>query len=348
MSDTKVALKDLYKIFGSNPSSMIDKVKNGISKSDLLEKYGHVLGLDNVNIEVKKSQLQVIMGLSGSGKSTLIRHINRLIEPTSGSIVVDGEDILSMNQTELRNFRRSKASMVFQKFGLLPHRKIIENVSYGLTIQGINKKEAYERSNQWIESVGLNGFENHYPAQLSGGMQQRVGLARALATDADILLMDEAFSALDPLIRSDMQDVLLSLQEKLHKTIIFITHDLDEALKLGDNIAILRDGAVIQSGTAENIILHPADDYVTDFIKDINKARVLKVSSVMTNENSIKGPEIQDNVIIEDALQTVSKSGSNGAIVIKDGKKIGTVSLTDMIMAIARSTKNTDSDTVYR
>ena len=348
MSDTKVAIKDLYKIFGSNPSSMIDKVKNGISKSDLLEKYGHVLGLDNVNIEVKKSQLQVIMGLSGSGKSTLIRHINRLIEPTSGSIVVDGEDILSMNQNELRNFRRSKASMVFQKFGLLPHRKIIENVSYGLTIQGINKQEAYKRSNQWIESVGLNGFENHYPAQLSGGMQQRVGLARALATDADILLMDEAFSALDPLIRSDMQDVLLSLQEKLHKTIIFITHDLDEALKLGDNIAILRDGAVIQSGTAEDIILHPADDYVTDFIKDINKARVLKVSSVMNNENSIKGPEKQDNVIIEDALQTVSKSGSNGAIVIKDGKKIGTVSLTDMIMAIARSTKNTDSDTVYR
>ena len=348
MSDIKVAIKDLYKIFGSNPSSMIDKVKNGISKSDLLEQYGHVLGLDNVNIEVKKSQLQVIMGLSGSGKSTLIRHINRLIDPTAGSILVDGINILSMSQAELRAFRRSKASMVFQKFGLLPHRKVIENVSYGLTIQGINKQEAFERSSKWIESVGLIGFENHYPAQLSGGMQQRVGLARALATNADILLMDEAFSALDPLIRSDMQDVLLSLQEKLHKTIIFITHDLDEALKLGDNIAILRDGAVIQSGTAENIILHPADDYVTDFIKDINKARVLKVSSVMANEDSIKGPEIEDTVIIEDALQIVSQSGSNGAVIAKNGKKIGTVSLTDMIMAIARSTKNTDSDTVYR
>ena len=348
MSDIKVAIKDLYKIFGSNPASMIEKVKNGISKSDLLEQYGHVLGLDNVNIEVKKSQLQVIMGLSGSGKSTLIRHINRLIEPTAGSILVDGDNILSMSQAELRAFRRSKASMVFQKFGLLPHRKVIENVSYGLTIQGINKQEAFERSSKWIESVGLIGFENHYPAQLSGGMQQRVGLARALATDADILLMDEAFSALDPLIRSDMQDVLLSLQEKLHKTIIFITHDLDEALKLGDNIAILRDGAVIQSGTAENIILHPADDYVTDFIKDINKARVLKVSSVMANEDSIKGPEIEDTVIIEDALQIVSQSGSNGAVIAKNGKKIGTVSLTDMIMAIARSTKNTDSDTVYR
>jgi glycine betaine/proline transport system ATP-binding protein len=238
--------------------------------------------------------------------------------------------------------------MVFQKFGLLPHRKVIDNVAYGLSIQGINKEEALARSNKWIESVGLTGFENHYPSQLSGGMQQRVGLARALATDADILLMDEAFSALDPLIRSDMQDVLLSLQEQLHKTIIFITHDLDEALKLGDDIAILRDGAVIQSGTAEKIILHPADDYVTDFIKDINKARVLKVSSVMAKDAAIKGPEIQDNVIIEDALQTVSQSGSNGAIIVKNGKKVGTVSLTDMIMAIARSTKNTDSDTVYR
>lgn len=348
MSDVKVAIKNLYKIFGNNPSTMIDKVKDGISKSDLLESHGHVLGLDDVNLEVKESQLQVVMGLSGSGKSTLIRHINRLIEPTLGEILVDGDDILSMSVSELREFRRRKASMVFQTFGLLPHRKVIENISYGLTIQGVTKQEAFERSAQWIESVGLNGFENHYPAQLSGGMQQRVGLARALATDADILLMDEAFSALDPLIRSDMQDVLLALQHKLHKTIIFITHDLDEALKLGDNIAILRDGAVIQSGSAEDIILKPADDYVTDFIKDINKARVLKVSAVMANTDTIMGPEIQETTIIEDALQTVSKSGSNGAIVMKNGEKVGTVSLTDMILAIARSSKNTDSDTVYR
>ena len=348
MSEIKVSIKNLYKIFGKHPESMVEKVKAGMSKTDLLEKHGHVLGLDDVNIDVKKKHIQVIMGLSGSGKSTLIRHINRLIEPTAGSIIVDNEDILSMSQTELRDFRRSKASMVFQKFGLLPHRKVIENVSYGLLIQGINKPEALDRSNQWIESVGLSGFENHYPAQLSGGMQQRVGLARALATDADILLMDEAFSALDPLIRSDMQDVLLSLQEKLHKTIIFITHDLDEALKLGDDIAILRDGAVIQSGTAEKIILHPIDDYVTDFIKDINKARVLKARSVMGNDDFITGPEIDETVIIEDALQIVSKSGSNGAIIVKNGQKQGTVSLTDMIMAIARAEKNTDSEAVYR
>ena len=348
MSEIKVSIKNLYKIFGKHPESMVEKVKAGMSKTDLLEKHGHVLGLYDVNIDIKKKHIQVIMGLSGSGKSTLIRHINRLIEPTAGSIIVDNEDILSMSQTELRDFRRSKASMVFQKFGLLPHRKVIENVSYGLLIQGINKPEALNRSNQWIESVGLSGFENHYPAQLSGGMQQRVGLARALATDADILLMDEAFSALDPLIRSDMQDVLLSLQEKLHKTIIFITHDLDEALKLGDDIAILRDGAVIQSGTAEKIILHPIDDYVTDFIKDINKARVLKARSVMGNDDFITGPEIDETVIIEDALQIVSKSGSNGAIIVKNGQKQGTVSLTDMIMAIARAEKNTDSEAVYR
>ena len=220
MSDVKVSINSLYKIFGSDAASMVDLVKEGMSKSDLLEQHGHVLGLDNVNIDVKKQQIQVIMGLSGSGKSTLIRHINRLIEPTSGSIIVDGDDILSMSPAELRDFRRSKASMVFQKFGLLPHRKVIDNVAYGLSIQGINKEEALARSNKWIESVGLTGFENHYPSQLSGGMQQRVGLARALATDADILLMDEAFSALDPLIRSDMQDVLLSLQEQDRKSVV--------------------------------------------------------------------------------------------------------------------------------
>ena len=313
MSDTKVAIKDLYKIFGSNPSSMIDKVKNGISKSDLLENYGHVLGLDNVNIEVKKSQLQVIMGLSGSGKSTLIRHINRLIEPTSGSIVVDGDDILSMNQTELRNFRRSKASMVFQKFGLLPHRKIIENVSYGLTIQGINKKEAYERSNQWIESVGLNGFENHYPAQLSGGMQQRVGIARALANDAPILLMDEPFSALDPLIRIEMQDMLITLQKELKKTIIFITHDLDEALKLGDNIAILRDGKIIQSGTGQDIILNPYDSYISNFTAQVNRGKVIECEKVMKklSKDTFSNVTITKETKLEEAVRVMISNNIN-------------------------------------
>ena len=348
MSETKVSIKNLYKVFGKSPSDMISLLQKGISKAELLENYSHVLGLEDVNIDIKEKQIQVIMGLSGSGKSTLIRHINRLIEPTSGSITIDGEDILSMSNLELQNFRKFKASMVFQKFGLLPHRMVFENVSYGLQIQGIEKNEATRRSQKWIEAVGLNGFEKHYPSQLSGGMQQRVGLARALATDADILLMDEAFSALDPLIRSDMQDVLLDLQKDLNKTIIFITHDLDEALKLGDNIAILRDGAVIQSGTAEDIILKPSDDYVADFTKDINKARVIKVSSVMEKSKSIKGPNIPHDVVLEDALQIISEAKSNNAHVMQNDKKIGTISLNVIIQALARPSKNRISEKNYR
>jgi len=348
MSDVKVSIKGLYKIFGNNPTEMVKYVKAGTSKLELLENYAHVLGLENVNIEIKERQIQVIMGLSGSGKSTLIRHINRLIEPTTGSITIDGENIMTMSHGDLQNFRRNKASMVFQKFGLLPHRNVIENVGYGLYVQGIEKKIAVKRSEKWINAVGLDGFENHFPSQLSGGMQQRVGLARALATDADILLMDEAFSALDPLIRSDMQDVLLSLQQDLHKTIIFITHDLDEALKLGDNIAILRDGSLVQSGTAEDIILQPADKYVADFTKDINKGRVLTVRSLMNKNKSIAGPKVSQDTLVEDALQIISDSGHNEACVIKDNKAIGAVSIKDLIKSLAKSEKSGDTETSYR
>ena len=245
-------------------------VSDGISKQELLEDHGHVLGLRDINIDVPEKCIRVIMGLSGSGKSTLIRHINRLIEPTSGEVLVGGEDVLAMSDEELKNFRRSKASMVFQKFALLPHRTVIENVGYGLQIQKISEPEINKRSQHWIDRVGLTGFEGHYPAQLSGGMQQRVGLARALATDAEILLMDEAFSALDPLIITDMQGILLGLQEELHKTIVFITHDLDEALRIGDEISILRDGEVVQQGTSQEIVMNPSDDYIADFIKDVN------------------------------------------------------------------------------
>ena len=208
--EPKVTIRNLYKIFGSSPSSMVDRVKNGISKKDLLDKHGHVLALTDVNLDVPARRIQVIMGLSGSGKSTLIRHVNRLIEPTTGEIIIDGQNVLGMNQNELREFRKQKASMVFQKFALLPHYTVADNVAFGLTIQNIPKNEALERSSKWVERVGLAGYERHFPDQLSGGMQQRVGLARALTTDAEILLMDEAFSALDPLIRTDMQDVLLS------------------------------------------------------------------------------------------------------------------------------------------
>ena len=217
VNNTKIEIKDLYKIFGPNPKSMLDKVKTGISKQELLEKYNHTVGLQDINIDMPACGIQVIMGLSGAGKSTLIRHINRLIDPTSGKIIVDGEDVLAMEPKELRNFRKFKASMVFQKFSLFPHRTVNENVAYGLKIQFKNQEEINKISAEWIQRVGLGGFENHYPAQLSGGMQQRVGLIRALATNPDILLMDEAFSALDPLIRSDMQNILLDLQKELKK-----------------------------------------------------------------------------------------------------------------------------------
>ena len=249
MSEIKVKITNLYKIFGANPASMISHVRNGTSKQTLLDEYSHVLGLNDVNLDIPAGEIQVIMGLSGSGKSTLIRHFNRLIEPTAGEIIVDGRNVIEMDKNELRDFRRFRASMVFQKFALLPHRTVTDNVAYGLVIQSSTKDEVHERSQKWIDRVGLTGFENYYPAQLSGGMQQRVGLARALATDAEILLMDEAFSALDPLIREEMQDVLLGLQEELKKTIVFITHDLDEALRIGDRIAILRDGTIVQTGS---------------------------------------------------------------------------------------------------
>ncbi len=349
MSDEqmKVQIKNLYKIFGSNPKAMVEKVQGGMGKPELLEKHGHVLGLKDINLDIPARKVQVIMGLSGSGKSTLIRHINRLIEPTAGEMIVDGEDVLSMNDNDLREFRRKKASMVFQKFALLPHRTVAENAAYGLTIQNIPTSEAMSRSQKWIDRVGLSGFENHYPAQLSGGMQQRVGLARALATDAEILLMDEAFSALDPLIRTDMQNVMLDLQEELHKTIIFITHDLDEALRIGDNIAILRDGSMVQEGSPQQIVLDPADDYVSDFIKDINRGRVLEVGSVMHAKPPAKGPELEASTVLEEAMQVLVSSKIKEAIVVRDGKKVGGLSMEDCVKAMARTQGRSEGSSAY-
>ena len=283
MSDTQelIRIQNLYKVFGHTPGKVMDKVQAGISKDDLLSQHNHTLGLKNINLTINKGEIFVIMGLSGSGKSTLIRHFNRLIDPTEGHILIDGVDVMSLGKKELEQFRRHRMSMVFQRFGLMPHRTVIENVSYGLAVQGIAKKERLNKAAEWLTTVGLKGYEQQYPAQLSGGQQQRVGLARALCTDADILLMDEAFSALDPLIRSEMQDQLIELQNKLHKTIVFITHDLDEALRLGDRIAILKDGELVQEGKPENILLHPATDYVEAFVRDVNRARALTVETVM-------------------------------------------------------------------
>lgn len=281
MTKPLIEISGLYKIFGPKPKTVIERVKQGQSKDQILADTGHTVGLKDINLQINKGEIFVIMGLSGSGKSTMIRHFNRLIDPTMGQILVEGVDVMQLSATELEEFRRHKMSMVFQRFGLLPHRTVVDNVAYGLEIQGIKKEARLAKANEWLETVGLKGYENQYPAQLSGGQQQRVGLARALATDAEILLMDEAFSALDPLIRSEMQDQLIELQEKLHKTIIFITHDLDEALRLGDRIAILKDGELVQQGSPDEILLHPADEYVEAFVKDVNRARALTVETVM-------------------------------------------------------------------
>ena len=337
MSRAKLEIKNLYKIFGPKALKYVDYLNKGMSKQELLDEHNHVLGLNNINLSIPERKVQVIMGLSGSGKSTLIRHINRLIEPTSGELFVDGKDVLAMTSTQLREFRRKVTSMVFQKFALLPHKTVSQNVAYGLTIQGVKEKEAKDQSHIWIDRVGLGGFEERFPAQLSGGMQQRVGLARALATDAPILLMDEAFSALDPLIRTDMQNILLELQEELHKTIIFITHDLDEALRIGDNIAILRDGKVIQEGDPQDIIMNPADAYITDFIKDINRSRVIELRSIMNPKTKGTGDGLSHKMSVEDALPLLNASKSKSLAVIDDQKRnLGSVTLDSAIKALAR------------
>ena len=256
---SKIEIKNIYKIFGNHPDQILPMVKEGANKEQVMEETGHTVGLDNVSISIKEGEIFVCMGLSGSGKSTLIRHINRLIDPTAGQVTVDGVDVLSLDDKEILDFRKKTMSMVFQRFGLFPHKTIIENVAYGLEIQKVPEDQRKEIAQGQIDSVGLQGFEHQYPAQLSGGMQQRVGLARALATNPQILLMDEAFSALDPLIRSDMQKQLIELQSKLKKTIVFITHDLDESLKLGDHIGILNGGRLVQVGRPEDIIMNPAE-----------------------------------------------------------------------------------------
>ena len=348
MSTSKIKISSLFKIFGKNPEESMRLVKNGMGKDELLDKHQHVLGLQDINIDVEEKNIQVVMGLSGSGKSTLIRHINRLIEPTSGSVEIDGKDVMRFNREELRDYRRNKTAMVFQRFALLPHKTVLQNVAFGLFIQNIDESESRERSMKWIEKVGLLGYEEKYPQHLSGGMQQRVGLARALATDAEILLMDEAFSALDPLIRTDMQDVLLSLQEELHKTILFITHDLDEALRIGDDIAILRDGQIVQKGSPQEIVLKPSDGYVFDFIKDINRSRVLQVKSIMNDQKTDAGPSIEESIVLEDAIQILNQSGEKTANVTQEKKIVGSVNLEQMIAAIARPSNEHSTSIPYR
>ena len=332
---TKVSIRGLYKIFGSQGPEMVDHVKNGMDKSTLLESHAHVLGLQDINVDMQAGEITVIMGLSGSGKSTLIRHLNRLIEPSAGEVLIDGENVLKLGPGNLRALRQKKMSMVFQKFALLPHRTVLENTAMPLSVQGADKATQDEAARKWLDRVGLAGFEDRYPAQLSGGMQQRVGIARALTADTDIMLMDEAFSALDPLIRTDMQDLLLELQDELQKTVVFITHDLDEALKLADHLVILKDGAVVQQGEPQHILLNPADPYIEDFVSDINRARVLRVRSVMSavSQDSFDGDVLASSTL--EKLIAQSDGDTNHIYrVTENGETVGQLDMKDLVKAL--------------
>jgi glycine betaine/proline transport system ATP-binding protein len=327
----KIEVKNLIKIFGAHPKEGLERLKNGEGKEKILEETGLTVGVNRASFSVNAGEIFVIMGLSGSGKSTLIRLINRLIEPTDGQVFIDGQDITKMDKQQLMYTRRNKLGMVFQKFALFPHRTILHNVGFGLEIQEVSKEEREEKSKNAIEDVGLKGYENSYPNELSGGMQQRVGLARALANNTDILLMDEAFSALDPLIRKEMQDELLNLQNKLDKTIVFITHDLDEALKLGDRIAIMKNGEIVQIGTPEEILKEPANEYVSNFVEDVDRSKVLEASYVMKKPDVITtwkdGPHV--------AVRKMKEAGISSIFVVDKEKKLkGLLTIDDAIKAL--------------
>jgi glycine betaine/proline transport system ATP-binding protein len=314
----KIKVEALTKVFGRQPKRVISLLNQGLSKEEILKQTGCTVGVNQAAFEVNEGEIFVIMGLSGSGKSTLVRLLNRLIEPTTGKVHIDEEDIATMSQEKLREVRRKKMSMVFQRFALFPHRTVLENAAYGLEIQGVPKEEREKDALDSLELVGLKGYEHQYPDQLSGGMQQRVGLARALANNPDVLLMDEAFSALDPLIRKDMQDELLELQSSMKKTILFITHDLDEALKIGDRIALMKDGSIVQIGTPEEILMNPANEYVERFVEDVD------LSKVFTAEHVMKRPEAitLDKDGLRVALKRMKDQGISSIYVVNREKEL--------------------------
>lgn len=313
-----IEVKNLTKIFGRNARQSLKYLDEGLSKDEILKKTGHTVGVNRASFSVEEGEIFVIMGLSGSGKSTLVRLINRLIEPTEGNIFIDGEDLSNMDKSALREIRRKKLGMVFQRFALFPHRTVLENAEFGLEIQNVSKEEREKKATEALEMVGLGGYLHQKPSQLSGGMQQRVGIARALTNDPEVLLMDEAFSALDPLIRKDMQDELIELQAKMKKTILFITHDLDEALKLGDKIALMRDGSIVQVGTPEEILVNPANDYVEKFVEDVDRSKILTAENIMKRPETINierhGPRV--------ALEKMREEGISSILVIDSKRQL--------------------------
>jgi len=337
MEHPKISIRGLYKIFGADPQAMVPKVKAGMGKAELLRDHAHVIGLQDINIDMRRGDITVIMGLSGSGKSTLIRHINGLIKPTVGEILLDGTNVAGYTGASLRELRRFRMSMVFQNFALMPHMRVHENVELAQRVRGDDAKEARTNALNWIERLGLKGFETHYPHQLSGGMQQRVGIARALASNSDVMLMDEAFSALDPLIRTDMQNLLLELQKDLEKTIVFITHDLDESLKIADHLVILKDGIVVQQGEPQQIILNPADVYVRKFVNDINRGRVLRAESVMVPaiiESSGMSGQVDADDNLESVIARSEGDLTRSFVVVKDGVPAGVIRMQDVFKAL--------------
>ncbi|MBK9476627.1 MAG: glycine betaine/L-proline ABC transporter ATP-binding protein [Tetrasphaera sp.] len=338
MADAALSVQNLWKVFGPNAEKLIGTPDLELSRKELQAKSGHVIGVRDVSFDVAPGEVFVVMGLSGSGKSTLVRLITRLIEPTSGTVMLGEENLTTMDEEKLREVRRKRVSMVFQHFGLLPHRKVIDNVSFGLEIRGEDKTRRRARAQNMVDLVGLSGYEQNFPDQLSGGMQQRVGLARALANDPDILMFDEPFSALDPLIRRDMQNEVIRLHHEVGKTMVFITHDLAEALKLGDRIMILRDGAIIQIGTPDEVVAAPADDYVKDFVSDVPKSHVLTLKWVMrppaNSEEGIGAPTLPDTTIVRDAARTVLATDGLVRVVNAQDEFVGVVDDEDILRVV--------------
>ena len=330
-----VSCRDVWKIYGANAAKVVGTPDATLPRGELLEKTGCVVAVRDVSFDVAPGEVFVVMGLSGSGKSTLVRMLNRLHDLSSGQVMIDGEDIYQLDDDRLREVRRHKISMVFQHFGLFPHRRIVDNVAFGLEVQGMGKDQRIARASEVLEVVGLQGWGDSYPDELSGGMQQRVGLARALCTDPEIMLFDEPFSALDPLIRRDMQDEVVRLQKELKKTMIFITHDLMEALKLGDRIAIMKEGQFIQVGTPEEVVAHPADDYVADFTRDVPRAHVLTARTIMRQPNGDAdyAGDVASSTIVQDLLPLVVSS-DRPFRVVDDGAQIGVVDRTAVLSAM--------------
>jgi glycine betaine/proline transport system ATP-binding protein len=336
----EVACRNVWKIFGRHPERILSTVRPEQSSAEIMEQTGHMIAVRGASFEVSKGETFVVMGLSGSGKSTLVRCISRLTDATRGEIWVGGQDVMKMSDAELREVRRHKISMVFQNFGLLPHRRVIDNVAYGLEVRGIDRKARVQTAEQMLELVGLAGWEHYYPRQLSGGMQQRVGLARALAVDPEILLFDEPFSALDPLIRREMQDELLRLQSTLHKTSVFITHDFAEALKLGDRIAVMRNGEIVQVGSPEELVLHPRNDYVAAFTQDAPRAKVLTAATIMRNcppDFRRDGqPGVDADAKLEELMPLLAESEAPLAVLNKSGEALGCVDRQAILRALVQ------------